>query len=183
MNKFYHFNTSSLENEIEDRSFISFTKGAELESFHFVKYIQTERTVALDSSTLPSDVCSSMRSVGPLPDKPLKLQETEIISDIWDGCIIGYEEESVILDVHNSREPQKRLKLRVNKNIIEGDIARMNVGTDVRVSYKKIRTYEDKIKTIGSVRLRESAKLPDDILKREFEAKMKRLSYMIVEEE
>lgn len=161
--------------------------------FHASSTVETEPLSSLstrrtnieksdDSSGMNSSVCFFMHSGGVINERHSILQETELRSENWNGYIVGIEEESLILDVRNVEKPQKRLKIRVKKNIVEGDLNRLNENVNVVVSYKRVRNYKGSIEKRVSVRLREPAIIPEEILERELEDKMKQYSYMFSEE-
>lgn len=176
-----HFYSGSIEKPNEPPN-LSFTREEQIKVV-VPRLTQERKEGVLDSSTVKPGVCFFMHSAGSITDKPLKLQELVLKSEIWDGSVLQIEENTVILHVYNTEATQKCLKLQVAKNIIEGDLSRMTVKTNVRVSYQKVRTFEGKVEKRISVRLREPAIMPKDILEREFESRMKRFLYMIGEGE
>ena len=135
-----------------------------------------------DSSDRRTSVCFFMQSGSVLPDKPSIIQETILGSDKWSGRTIEVKQDSLVIDVRNTHNPQNRLKLRVNKDIIEGDLSHLNERTNVVVSYTRVRNYQGDIEKRVSVRLREPADIPVEIQDKEFEARMKHFSYMFTEE-
>ena len=136
----------------------------------------------LDSFEIKTSVCFFAHSGSVLPDKPALLQETELSTDRWHGYVVKVEEESLVIDIRNDMEPQNRLKLRVKKSIVEGDVRNLNELTSVIVYCKRVRTYQDNIKNKVSVRLREPAVMTETVLEKDLEAKMTRFSYMFTED-
>lgn len=176
---FYNeFNPGSIE-QVQDEHQTSFTIAAE----HSL--ISSERTEDLDgrsnSSNIRTSACLFSHSVSALPDKPAMIQERILDSDQWYGRTIKIEEESIVLDVRNTLNQNKCLKLRVKKNIVEGDLERLCLGMGVIVTYKRVRNFQDAVEKSVSVRLREPVEIPVDILNREFEIRKRRFSYMFSE--
>ncbi len=136
----------------------------------------------LDSFEKRTSVCFFAHSGSVLPEKPALLQETDLSTDRWHGYVVDVENESLVIDIRNDIEPQNRLKLRVKKSIVEGDVGNLNELTSVIVYCKRIRTYQDTIKNEVSVRLREPAVMTDAVLEKDLEAKLARFSYMFTEE-
>lgn len=132
----------------------------------------------LDSSDIKKSVCFFMYSGSALPDKPPILQENVLEEEKWRGRILEVEKESLVLDLRNEQKPENRLRIRVRKDIVEGNLERINYRTSAFVSYQRVRNYQGIIEKRVSIRLREPAEMPEEILEKEFEARMKRFSYM-----
>ncbi len=176
------FNSGSIKNENVDKQTSSSTVEVK-------KVISTSTDLENDyadrkqsSSDIRTSVCFFMHSGGVMPEKPPMLQETVLSSEKWYGRTIEVEENSIVVDVRKAQNLRKRLKLRVRKDKIEGDLDRLNDRTGVVVNYMRVRNYQGTIEKRFSVRLREPADMPDAILEREFQARMKRFSYMFLEE-
>lgn len=178
-------------NYIKENCSGSFEQGQEEKPASYTiepKFIPTPKKKAIrtdkrqDSSDRKTSVCFFMHSGSVLPDKPSIIQEAILGSDKWLGRTIEVKQDSLVIDVRNTHNPQNRLKLRVNKDIIEGDLSHLNERTNVVVSYTRVRNYQGNIEKRISVRLREPADIPIEIQEKEFEARMKRYSYMFTEE-
>lgn len=178
MRYFKGFNSGSTE-IIQDRQESSTIDTEPITRSTAEKTIFAEKHGSSDNIT---DICFFMHSSSVRLEKPAVLQECVLKSESWQGTVLAVEEKALILDVRNDQKPQKRLRLRVNKEIVEGDINRIDRRTSVRIDYQRIRNYQDVIENKLSVRLREPAEIPTDILEKEFQARIKRFSYMLDKE-
>ncbi len=180
MNKFNRFYSGSIDSTSEDinTSFSVEPKG--------VFKIEPKRELCVEkrkTSSVDDASVFSVFSEGVMPEKSAILQETELYSEKWKGKVAVIEEDSLVLDVYSVKTPQNKAKLRIKKQIIEGDKSRITIHTGVYVSYQKVRNYQGLIEKRLSVRLREPAELPIDIKEKEFEEKMKQFSYMLANKE
>lgn len=175
MKYFGDFNSGSFE-EIQEEIAESLTIDTHAISNSKVKVAYADKPQNSSANLLSS--CSFYLSGSVMPEKPSMLQETLLSSEKWFGRALEIDSDSLIIDVRNGRNPQNRLKLRVKKDIVEGDLERLNERTNVVVFYARIRNFQGEIEKRISVRLREPAEIPNDILESEFEARMKLYSYM-----
>ena len=175
MRKDFFINSSSIDEVQEDS--LSSSPIDSLPTYTF-KAEKEDKKQKLNSSDISKSVCYYMHSENAMPDKPSMLQESVLVGEKWKGRILDVERESLVLDLRNEQTPQNRLKLRVRKDIVEGDLERINVRTSVIVSYQQVRNYQGVLEKRISIRLREPVEMPEEILEREFEAKMKKFAYM-----
>lgn len=178
MKYFKGFNSGSLEHVQQDPR-VSFTMEIQPLSLG-VKIISPKKEQ--DSSDIRCSEYMFMYSGGVLPEKTTIIQETELFSEKWYGRVVEVENETIILDVRNEKQPQKRIKIRVKKDLVEGDLSRLNAMTNVVVCYTKVRNFQDAIEKRVLVRLHEPAEIPQGVLNNEIDAKMRRFSYMFLED-
>lgn len=178
MNIFKNYSVSC-EMEQEERS-SSFTIEPRSIPVTKEKAVRTEKRQNTSDNGIA--VCFFIQSGSVMPEKPSVIQETVLGSDKWVGRVIEVNRDTAVIEARNVHNPQTRLKLRVKKAIIEGDIERLDKRSNVVVSYTKVRNYHGDIEKRVSIRLKEPADIPVEIQEREFEAKMKHFSYMFSEE-
>lgn len=166
--------------KVEEKPLSSFSVEPQSSFNPRVERINKEKR--LDTSEIRKSVCFFMHSGSAMPDKPSIVQENVLGEEKWHGRILKVEEESLILDLRNEQTPQNRLRLRVRKDIVEGELKRINFRTSVIVSYQRVRNYQGKVENRISIRLREPVDMPEDVLVKEFEARKKRFSYMFTED-
>lgn len=148
------------------------------------KNIQPKATCTRKDETTSenrSGVCFFMHSSTVSEEKPSMIQERTVSSEIWNGYVIGVNEECAYLEVRSTKNPLKRLRLKVQKQIVVGNVANIQLGMSVSVSYQRIVNYQGRIKKEAIVRLREPALLPEAVLESEHQEKLKRFSYMFDE--
>lgn len=179
MKAFFNFFSGSI-NKVEEEPLFSFS--VEPQPSFTPKLEGINKETRLDSSDIRKPVCLFMQSGSAMPDKPSIVQEYVLEEEKWRGRIIKVEEESLILDLRNEHTPQNRLRLRVRKDIVEGELERVSLRTSVIVSYQRVRNYQDRVENRLSIRLREPVEMPENVLEKEFEARKKRFSYMFAEE-
>ena len=89
---------------------------------------RTDETI----SAIRSDVSFVMHSSELSKEKPLIIQERVVSSEIWNGHVIGVDEETAFLEVRSTMNPQKRLRLKVCKQIVVGNVSNIRSGMSVR---------------------------------------------------
>ena len=130
------------------------------------------------TSEVRAGVCFFMHSSVVTKEKPSIIQERVVSSEIWNGNVLSVNEESAFLEVRSTKNPLKRLRLKVQKQIVVGNAESLQPGMSVSVSYQRIINYQGKIKKEAIVRLREPALIPESVLENEHQEKLKRFSYM-----
>ncbi len=176
---YFHFYSGFVDKD-EEKPLYSSSVEPQLSFTPKVEGIDKEKR--LDSSDIRKSVCFFMHSGSAMPDKPSIVQENVLREEKWRGRILKVEEESLILDLRREQAPQNRLKLRVRKNMVEGELKRVSIRTSVIVSYQRVRNYQGIVENRLSIRLREPVEMPEEVLEKEFEARKKRFSYMFAEE-
>jgi len=133
------------------------------------------------TSGIRTGVCFFMHSSVVSEDKPPMILERVVSSEIWNGYVMSVDEENAFLEVRSTKTPLKRLRLKVQKQIVVGNAANLQSGMGVSISYQRIINYQGKIEKKATVRLREPALIPKTILENEHREKLKRFSYMFEE--
>lgn len=129
------------------------------------------------STTVKSNVCFFMHSEGFMPPKPRKLQEEVLLIEQWEGPVISVGEKTIIADVQNVSKKEQRLRLRIDKEKIEGsDVFYSGMSLNVVMEHK--RNFQGVLRKNISVRVRKPLEVPDKVMEREFEERVNRLSYL-----
>lgn len=171
----YSASLSDDDGESKDASVFEEKKAINMQS----KAIRTRRDETTSENR--AGVCFFMHSSAVSEEKPSMIQERTVSSEIWNGYVIGVNEECAYLEVRSTKNPLKRLRLKVQKQIVVGNVANIQPGMSVSVSYQRILNYQGRIKKEAIVRLREPALLPEVVLESEHQEKLKRFSYMFEE--
>ena len=110
-------------------------------------------------------------------EKSVLIQEQVLASDEWTGQVVFVDGESVLLDVRSNNYPQKRLKLKVHKQVLIGN-SDLQPGSRVSVGYQRVLDYQGRIEKRVSLRIHGQAIIPEEVIENNIKAKMNRYSYM-----
>ena len=143
---------------------------------HYVAKSAKTRDAFSSSSSTSSIMLPSLLD----EEKSVFIQEQVLVSDELTGQVVFVDGESVLLDVRSNNYPQKRLKLKVDKQVLIGN-GDLQPGSRVSVGYQRILDYQGRIEKKVFIRIHGQAIIPEKVIDNEIKAKMNRFSYMFEE--